>query len=99
MKKIYDGLLLASGGLDSTVLAYDLESQGYKLLILFFNYGQHCFSTEKDRLLQVLPKSYQDAVSILDISAIYKPSSSCLIKEVDLWSTPISKEQLFFALS
>ena len=35
----YDGLLLASGGMDSTVLAYMLEKENKNVLILFINYG------------------------------------------------------------
>ena len=38
----YDGVLLASGGMDSTVLAYDLASKGLNIIILFLDYGQHC---------------------------------------------------------
>lgn len=37
MKKI---TIIISGGLDSTVLTYDLKNQGYKILALSFDYGQ-----------------------------------------------------------
>ena len=56
----FDGLLMASGGLDSTVLAYKLLSEGKKILPLFINYGQHFFATEEERLIEVLPKEFSD---------------------------------------
>ena len=43
---IYDGILLASGGMDSTVLAYDLAQKGEKVILLFLDYGQHCAEKE-----------------------------------------------------
>ena len=42
MRSKFDGVLLASGGLDSTVLAYDLLSEGKSIVPLFLRYGQHC---------------------------------------------------------
>ena len=46
MNKKYDGLLLASGGMDSTVLAYDLANKKQNIIILFIDYGQHCKEKE-----------------------------------------------------
>ena len=42
----YDGVLLASGGMDSTVLAYDLANRKQNIILLFLDYGQHCKETE-----------------------------------------------------
>jgi 7-cyano-7-deazaguanine synthase len=42
----FDAVLLASGGIDSTVLAYKLVSEGVSLIPLFIDYGQHCKDTE-----------------------------------------------------
>ncbi len=43
---MYDGVILLSGGLDSTVLAYYLASKGKKLVALTFEYGQRTVTRE-----------------------------------------------------
>ena len=44
MENNFDCLLLASGGMDSTVLAYKLAKENKNVVILFIDYGQHCTS-------------------------------------------------------
>jgi 7-cyano-7-deazaguanine synthase len=55
----YDGVLLASGGMDSTVLAYDLAHKGENIILLFLDYGQHCAEKELQTLKKVLPEQYK----------------------------------------
>ena len=52
MKKV---ILLASGGLDSTTVAYKLAADGIQFVPVFFDYGQHCVEIEWDRVNEVLP--------------------------------------------
>ena len=49
-----DALLLASGGLDSTTLAFWLEAKGKRVHTLFFDYGQHCVEKEWHTLNEVM---------------------------------------------
>ena len=58
MENNFDCLLLASGGMDSTVLAYKLAKENKNVVILFIDYGQHCKDKEYQTLLQVLPEEY-----------------------------------------
>jgi 7-cyano-7-deazaguanine synthase len=39
-------LLLCSGGLDSTTVAYWLRERGIAIVPIFFDYGQHCVEKE-----------------------------------------------------
>ena len=50
MENNFDCLLLASGGMDSTVLAYKLAKENKNVVILFIDYGQHC----KDKEYQIM---------------------------------------------
>ena len=45
------GVVLVSGGLDSTTLMYQFVAQNVEFVPLFINYGQHCASKEYDTLL------------------------------------------------
>ena len=49
------GVILVSGGLDSTTLMYQFVAQNVEFVPLFINYGQHCVSKEYDTLLKVIP--------------------------------------------
>ena len=51
------GVILVSGGLDSTTLMYLFVKQGVDFIPLFVNYGQHCAAHELDTLRKVIPKS------------------------------------------
>lgn len=83
MKK-FDGLLMASGGLDSTVLAYKLLSEGKRILPLFINYGQHFYTTEEERFLEVLPKEFIKNYKKIDVSDVFKNSESIMVKKINL---------------
>lgn len=89
-----DVLLLSSGGLDSTTLAYWLRERGTPFLPLFFDYGQHCVETEWNTLREVLP-SDSAAPRRVDISGIFRGSQSRLIAEPDLWNEPVRAEELY----
>src|SRR5688572_30448323 len=89
-------LLLASGGLDSTTLAFHLLDQGtVDVTPLFVNYGQHCAATELSTAQTVLPKQFVKRLAVLDVSDIYRGSSSRLIREPDLWSESVSHDDLY----
>lgn len=87
-------LLLASGGLDSTTLAYWLVDQGKKIHALFFDYGQHCAEKEWNTLAGVLPRSV-DPPERIDISGLFSGSRSRMIVEADLWREPVVSDDLY----
>lgn len=93
--KNYDGILLASGGMDSTVLAYDLAQKGENVILLFLDYGQHCVEKELETLRKVLPESYKDNVRIIRIGDIYKESNSRMIIEANLWVDNVVADDLY----
>jgi 7-cyano-7-deazaguanine synthase len=89
-------LLLSSGGLDSTTVAYWLVRKGVAVQPLFFDYGQHCVEKEWDTLRSVLPRTNLVAPPTrVDISGIYRGSSSRLIIEPDLWNEHVDAEDLY----
>jgi 7-cyano-7-deazaguanine synthase len=87
-------LLLASGGLDSTTVAYQLAAEGIEVVPIFFNYGQHCVETEWTRVNEVLPSEMQRPERF-DISDIFRGSQSRLICEADLWTEDIKDDDLY----
>ena len=87
-------ILLASGGLDSTTVAYSLHDEGLDVIPVFFDYGQHCVETEWDRVNEVLPSAMRTPERF-DISDIFKGSSSRLIKEADLWTDHVRDDDLY----
>lgn len=91
----YDALLLASGGLDSTVLAYKLLASGKKVMPVFLRYGQHFADTEYNTLLDVLPPKLLSNVKVINIEDIFKNSESRMIKEPDLWLDKVSADDLY----
>jgi 7-cyano-7-deazaguanine synthase len=90
----YHGVLLASGGLDSTTMYYTERDAGRRLLPLFLDYGQHCRDTELSTLREVLPPDADD-VHVLDISSIYAGSRSRLIDEADLWRDEVADSDMY----
>ncbi len=91
----YDGLLLASGGMDSTVLAYKLEQEDKNLIILFIDYGQHCKEKEYDTLLEIIPKRYKENIKVIKIGDVYRESHSRMIIEANLWRDNVAAEDLY----
>lgn len=87
-------LLLASGGLDSTTLAYWLCAKGRVVRPLFFDYGQHCVEKEWNTLQNVLQEKTL-APERISISGIFSSSKSRLIVEPDLWTEPVRDEELY----
>lgn len=87
-------LLLASGGLDSTTVAYQLASAGVEVVPIFFDYGQHCVGVEWSRVNEVLPSDMQRPERF-DISGIFRGSPSRLICEADLWTEEVKDDDLY----
>ncbi|WP_207802064.1 7-cyano-7-deazaguanine synthase [Flavobacterium aquariorum] len=92
---IEKGVILMSGGLDSTTLAYYFIKNEIEFIPLIINYGQHCFETELNRLKQVLPVEYIGKIEIIDVSDIYKYSTSKFIKAPDLWNEEVNADDLY----
>ncbi len=88
------GILLASGGLDSTTVAYKMVSEDIQVVPVFFDYGQHCVEMEWDRVNEVLPKQIQRPERI-NISDLFRGSNSRLIKEADLWTESVIDDDLY----
>src|SRR5690242_7219111 len=88
-------ILLASGGLDSTVLAFWLKNKGIDFVPVFINYGQHCADTEYETLKSVLPDELIPKIEFIDISSIYIGSESRMINPANLWEDNIVAEDLY----
>lgn len=87
-------ILLASGGLDSTTVAYQLASTDVDVIPIFFDYGQHCVDVEWNRVNEVLP-AHMRRPERYDVSDIFKGSPSRLIKEADLWNEEVKDDDLY----
>lgn len=94
-RPLIDGVLLASGGLDSTTLAYWLKAKGKTTCPLFVNYGQHCANTELETLKAVLDAKTLRRLAVVDLSDVYVGTNSRLINEPDLWSEVITGDDLY----
>jgi len=88
-------LLLSSGGLDSTTLAYWLRQNGQAVVPVFFDYGQHCVGKEWDTLQEVLPPEMADRLVRVDISDLFRGSASRLVIEADLWKHDVDPSELY----
>lgn len=91
MKKV---ILLASGGLDSTTVAYSLVAQGVDVFPIFFDYGQHCVEMEWNRANEVLPAEMR-CPERCDVSDLFRGSSSRLIKAANLWTEEVADDDLY----
>jgi len=87
-------LLLASGGLDSTTVGYQLSAAGIEVVPVFFDYGQHCVDLEWNRVNEVLPVDMLRPQRF-DISDIFRDSQSRLIREADLWTEEVKDDDLY----
>lgn len=92
---ISEGIILVSGGLDSTTLMYLFVQNGIEFTPLFINYGQHCAKTEYETLLDVIPEYYKDKIEVIDVSQVYKYSKSRFIKPANLWEDRIIADDLY----
>lgn len=90
-----NGVLLASGGLDSTTMAFWLLNEHIDFVPLFINYGQHCAHTEFETLKKVLPSTHVHRIEYIDVSSIYSKSSSKFIKPANLWEDNIVADDLY----
>lgn len=86
--------LLASGGLDSTTVAYLLTEKGKMVHPMFFDYGQHCVEKEWLRVNEVLPSTALRPERI-NISELFAGSSSRLIVEANLWHDEVKDDDLY----
>lgn len=82
-------VLLASGGMDSTVLAHWMADKGLSTCVVFFDYGQHCVDTEFRTLLEVLPPGWAERVHRIRLGDLFANSRSRLIREPDLWNESV----------
>lgn len=89
------GVILVSGGLDSTTLMYLFVKQGIEFVPLFVNYGQHCAAHELETLRQVIPGGYNERIEIIDIASVYKHSQSRFIRPANLWKEEVKAEDLY----
>ena len=92
--KEFTAVLLTSGGMDSTVLAYYLEGKE-EYVPVFIDYGQHCKDTELETLLKLLPEHRKNLVHIIDLSSVFKSSSSALIVAKNLWKEQVTESDLY----
>lgn len=88
-------LLLCSGGLDSTTLAYWLLERDVRPAPIFLDYGQHCVEKEWETLHQVLPTKGVLPPERIDVSGIFRTSKSRLIVEPNLWCEAVKDEDLY----
>jgi queuosine biosynthesis protein QueC len=95
INKPFDALLMASGGMDSTVLAYWLKRQEKKVLPLFLDYGQHFKDTELNSLKKLLPIEFKEYIRVIDIKDIYLGSKSRMIMEPNLWEDDVVADDLY----
>ena len=87
-------MLLASGGLDSTTVAFGLKERGFDVRPLFFDYGQHCVETEWRLVNEVLPANMKRPERI-NLSDLFLGSKSRLIVEADLWKDDVRDDDLY----
>jgi len=90
-----DAILLASGGMDSTVLAYYLLNRGDAFAPLFVDYGQHGRDEELQTLQEVLPAQVVPRINTISTADVYRESSSRLVREADLWTDDIKAQDLY----
>lgn len=95
MSENVNSVLLASGGLDSTTLAFWLRDKNIAFVPLFIDYGQHCATTEYETLCAVMPADARSRICRLNVADIYQGTSSRLISEPDLWKDNMEGDPLY----
>lgn len=73
-------LVLASGGMDSTVLMANYKRLNYEVKIMFFNYGQAGYQQEHDSLVRNMSKLGLGAKDICEVRIDIPWSSSSTLK-------------------
>lgn len=81
-------IVMASGGIDSTVILYDLYNKGIDTYPVIVNYGQKNYKTELKHLEIVNP--FSNKIIEISIPDIYALTESKLLKEIDLWEENMS---------
>lgn len=87
-------LVMVSGGLDSTTVCHLLVKAGTEVHPIFFDYGQHCAETEWAKVNEVLPMEALPPERI-NLSDIFRGSSSRMIVEADLWTEAVVDDDLY----
>ncbi|SEW44769.1 7-cyano-7-deazaguanine synthase [Cognatiyoonia koreensis] len=87
-------LVMVSGGLDSTTVCHLLVKAGTEVHPIFFDYGQHCAETEWAKVNEVLPTEVLPPERI-NLSDIFKGSTSRMIVEADLWTEAVVDDDLY----
>lgn len=87
-------IAMVSGGLDSTTVCHLLVKQGTEVHPIFFDYGQHCAETEWGKVNEVLPPEVIEPERI-DLSDVFKGSTSRMIVEADLWVEEVVDDDLY----
>jgi len=87
-------VLMASGGMDSTVLAFWLIRKQIDFTPLFIDYGQHSRRTELAALRRALPRKFSGKIAVVRLTTIYAGSYSRLIQAPNLWRDKIKDEDL-----
>lgn len=85
---------MASGGLDSTTVGYQLVAEGVEVVPIFFDYGQHCAALEWERVNEVFP-SVMEPPERYNISEVFRGSQSRLIREANLWTEEVKDDDLY----
>jgi 7-cyano-7-deazaguanine synthase len=88
-------VLLASGGMDSTVLAYWLERREVPVRPLFIDYGQHNSEVELETLARTLPRCFAGQVHTARLATVFSGSRSRLLHEANLWTEDVTADDLF----
>lgn len=88
-------VLLASGGLDSTTLAYWLLHSGVSIVPVFVDYGQHSAATEYESLMAVLPTELHKDVQKVVTLGLYNGCDSRMLNEPDLWRDKVKDDDLY----
>jgi len=71
------GVIICSGGLDSTVLYYKLKADGWDLTALNFSYGSKHNNAERTRAITLIPE-----LKFIDLDFSFLTKSSLLNQEV-----------------